>query len=82
VRVEVSTDGGRSWSDAKLGQPPSPFAWAPWSFEWYAEPGEHDLCSRATDETGETQPLEQAWNLGGYANNEVQRVRVVVESEP
>ena len=34
------------------------------------------LCCRATDETGDAQPLEPEWNLGGYENNAVQRVPV------
>ena len=34
--------------------------------------------ARATDETGDTQPLEPEWNLGGYENNAVQRVPVLV----
>ena len=40
--------------------------------------GAFSLCSRATDETGETQPLEPEWNVGGYENNAVQRVPVTV----
>ena len=43
-----------------------------------AAPGEHVLCCRATDETGDAQPLEPEWNLGGYENNAVQRVPVLV----
>ena len=78
VRVEVSPDGGRTWSDAALEQPLSPFAWRGWNFEWDAQPGEHELSSRATDATGASQPLEPVWNLGGYANNAVQRISVVV----
>lgn len=78
VRVEVSPDGGRTWSDAALEQPLSPFAWRGWNFGWDAEPGEHELSSRATDATGASQPLEPVWNLGGYANNAVQRISVVV----
>jgi hypothetical protein len=78
-RVEVSTDGGASWSDAGLGETASPFAWTPWTFRWNAaEPGEYELSPRATDAEGNTQPLEQPWNLHGFANNTVQRVRVEV----
>jgi sulfane dehydrogenase subunit SoxC len=81
-RVEVSVDGGRSWDDADLGPQPSPWAWRSW--EWLWEPrgvGAYELCCRATDAAGNSQPLEAPWNLGGYANNEVQRVAVVVSSE-
>jgi len=77
--VDVSLDGGRSWSNAELGDDlGTRWAWRPWSFRWQAEPGEHELWSRAHDEAGNVQPLEPAWNLGGYANNAVQRVPVTV----
>ena len=79
VRVDVSADGGESWMKAKLGDPPGPHAWSPWTCEWEATTGDHELVSRATDETGRTQPLDPPWNLGGYANNGVQRVRVIVQ---
>ncbi len=76
--VEVSADGGRSWGEAVLGEAPSPFAWRSWMYTWEADPGEHELCCRATDATGQTQPLNPEWNFGGYCNNAVERVRVVV----
>ena len=47
-------------------------------YRWDAEPGEYVLCSRARDEAGNEQPLEPPWNLGGYANNAVQRIPVTV----
>jgi DMSO/TMAO reductase YedYZ molybdopterin-dependent catalytic subunit len=78
-RVEVSTDGGESWADAEIESPLSEAAWRGWSFGWHADEGEHVLCSRATDGAGNTQPLEAPWNLKGYANNEVERVKVRVE---
>jgi DMSO/TMAO reductase YedYZ molybdopterin-dependent catalytic subunit len=78
-RVEISDDDGRTWWEADLDEPPrDPFAWRGWSFSWHASPGERLLCSRATDATGATQPLEPAWNVGGYVNNAVQRVPVLV----
>ncbi len=81
-RVEVSVDGGETWDDATLGDAPSEFAWRGWSYDWDAEPGEHELCCRATDTTGRTQPSAPEWNVGGYCNNAVQRVRVLVSNRP
>jgi DMSO/TMAO reductase YedYZ molybdopterin-dependent catalytic subunit len=79
ARVEVSADGGATWSEARLGAQPSEWAWRAWEWDWDApEPGSYELCCRATDAAGNVQPLEPRWNLGGYANNEVQRVPVVV----
>ncbi len=81
-RVEVSVDGGSGWSSARLGPEPSKWAWRAWKWEWDpVEPGTFELCCRATDSAGNVQPLEPAWNLGGYVNNEVQRVPVVVAGE-
>jgi sulfane dehydrogenase subunit SoxC len=77
-RVEVSVDGGESWDDAALVEPPSEFAWHGWSSRWEASPGEHELCSRATDVSGQSQPLNGEWNVDGYCNNAVQRLRVTV----
>jgi sulfane dehydrogenase subunit SoxC len=78
-RVEVSADGGTSWNDARLGAQASRWSWRSWEWDWDpGEPGVYELCSRATDAAGTVQPLEARWNLGGYANNEVQRIRVTV----
>src|SRR5829696_5816779 len=66
-RVEVSTDGGATFNAASLDPPLGANAWRGWSFTWDATPGEHILSSRATDSSGNTQPLEPRWNLKGYA---------------
>ena len=80
TRVEVTTDGGGSWAPARLDPAGggSPWAWQRWWYEWDAAPGRHTLSARATDVTGRTQPLSQPWNRGGFANNLVQRVDVIV----
>jgi sulfane dehydrogenase subunit SoxC len=77
-RVDVSADGGRTWRAAALGEAASPFAWVAWRYQWEAVRGEFELCPRATDRTGNTQPLEPPWNPEGMMNNAVQRVQVVV----
>ncbi|WP_205324273.1 sulfite oxidase [Glycomyces sp. YM15] len=75
--VEVSTDDGRTWNEAALDAPTGHhWAWRRWRFDWTAVPGEHMLCARATDAEGDTQPVDQPWNRGGFANNLVQRLPV------
>ena len=76
-RVEVSTDDGATFSAAALNPTMGEHAWRGWCFDWKAGVGEHVLCSRATDAAGNTQPLDPPWNLKGYANNAVERIRVV-----
>ncbi len=79
AKVEVSVDGGLTWAEATLGDSLSPHAWRSWSYIWDAtEPGEYELCVRATDGAGNIQPAAQNWNREGVQNNSVQRVRVVV----
>lgn len=77
-RVDVSTDGGESWSAAALEPPLGPHAWRGWSHEWEAMPGRCTICSRATDAAGDVQPAAPAWNVKGYANNAVERIAVTV----
>jgi DMSO/TMAO reductase YedYZ molybdopterin-dependent catalytic subunit len=78
-KVEFSSDGGATWQPADLAPGTSPRAWRRWTVEWRPDgPGDYELCCRATDSTGNSQPTETPWNLGGYANNSVQRVPVTV----
>lgn len=78
VRVEVSTDGGASWRDAELGPPLGPHAWRRWTLAWEATEGEYVVAARATDASGRSQPTDQPWNRGGFANTSHQRVEVLV----
>ncbi len=80
TKVELSDDGGRRWSEAALGESPSAYAWRGWTCKWAAEPGEHELCVRASDSAGNVQPVDQGWNLEGVENNAVQRVTVMAGS--
>jgi DMSO/TMAO reductase YedYZ molybdopterin-dependent catalytic subunit len=77
-RVEVSTDGGQTWDAADVEPARQRWAWCGWAYRWNAQPGRHTLCARAIDASGRVQPTEQPWNRGGFANNLVQRVSVVV----
>ena len=79
TRVEVSTNGGMSWEEAKLVSEPAPYAWRHWEYRWVASrPVLAHLCSRAFDAAGNSQPLEAPWNTLGYANNAIQRVEIEV----
>jgi len=79
TRVEVSDDGGKTWSDASLEEPVSEHAWRGWSWRWEAKPGRRTLCVRAWDSEGNAQPVDQSWTYQGMGNNMVQRVDVIVE---
>jgi sulfite oxidase len=65
-RVELSTDGGKTWQDAKLRGEAVPGCWRLWEAEPMLAAGKHTLVVRATDSTGAVQPREFPWNLKGY----------------
>ena len=76
ARVELGVDG--MWQDAALDQPLERYAWRGWRCMWNAEPGVRELCCRATDAAGNTQPLDPPWDNVGFGNNGVHRVAVTV----
>lgn len=76
--VDVRPDDDSPWQPATLGPAPAdPWTWRSWEMPWTATPGRHTIAVRATDADGRSQPTEQHWNLGGFCNNAVQRVRVL-----
>jgi sulfite oxidase len=79
VRVDVSHDGGRSWTGADLLEDLGRWAWRLWRVELELGPGEHEIVARAWDSAAGTQPehASTVWNPKGYVNSAWSRVRVV-----
>jgi sulfane dehydrogenase subunit SoxC len=59
-RVEVTTDGGRSWVPANLQEPRLPIALTRFRLRWRFDGRETAIASRAIDETGYVQPTREA----------------------
>jgi DMSO/TMAO reductase YedYZ molybdopterin-dependent catalytic subunit len=78
--VEVSTDYGRSWSHAQLGQPRNKYDWQRWTHSAVLpRPGFYEIWARATDTRGTTQPfLASDWNPQGYGANPYHRIQIKV----
>ena len=72
--VEVSTDGGKTWSDAKLGQDLGRYAFRPWSFDLNAKRGKNTVMANAINNIGQTQTATLIFNPAGYHNNVMQRL--------
>lgn len=60
--VEVSTDGGDSWDEARITEQPNPdgIAWSLWQYDWQAEAGSHELVVRMIGLDGSVQTGETA----------------------
>jgi len=78
ARVDVSIDGGASWTQADLLENLGRWAWRHWRIVLDLVPGEHELLVRAWDSSAATQPEDEAalWNPKGYVNNARPRVRI------
>jgi sulfite oxidase len=78
ARVDVSIDGGATWSQAELLDDLGPWAWRHWRLTVELSPGEQEILVRAWDSSAATQPEDEAalWNPKGYVNNARPRVRV------
>ena len=81
ARVDVSGDGGRTWTQAMLeDHGPSRWGWTFWHGELDLPPGDHEICVRAWDTAGQTQPArpDDVWNFKGYLSTAWHRVHVTV----
>jgi sulfane dehydrogenase subunit SoxC len=83
-RVEVSTDGGKTWQDAHLQEPVLPLAHTRFRLDWRWDGQEAVLQSRCTDETGYVQPtLAELVKVRGleshYFNNAIQSWKVAAD---
>jgi len=80
VKVDVSTDGGQTWSSAALGKDQAHYAWRLWEFKWKPpKSADYVIMSRATDSQGRVQPAVADWNPSGYLYNAFDRVNIHVE---
>jgi sulfite dehydrogenase (cytochrome) subunit A len=75
-QVAVSTDGGASWTQAKLGKDLGKYSFREWKLPVKFAAGAHELKVRATSNAGEVQPAEPRWNPAGYLRNVIETVRV------
>ena len=78
ARVDVSHDGGATWSQAELLEDLGQWAWRHWRITLELAPGEHEIQVRAWDSSAATQPEHEAalWNPKGYVNNACPRLHL------
>src|SRR4029079_10934517 len=80
AKVEVSTDGGKTWNDAKLLGESKVNAWRLWELDWQtpSQPGKQTLMARATDSLGRTQPVHRDPDRGTYMINHLLPIEIEV----
>jgi DMSO/TMAO reductase YedYZ molybdopterin-dependent catalytic subunit len=80
ARVELSTDGGTTWAEAKLLDKAVPYAWRRWEYRWRtpAQPGAYTVRARATDLRGRVQAMERDPDRRNYLISHVLPIAVTV----
>ena len=69
-RVDVSTDGGKTWQQARfVGADLGRYAWRQFVLPVKLEAGTYTIASRATDTRGNVQAESRIENTGGYINS-------------
>jgi DMSO/TMAO reductase YedYZ molybdopterin-dependent catalytic subunit len=76
--VAISIDGGKSWMPARLGKDLGKYSFREWKLPVKLAAGRYELKVRATNNAGDTQPMDPTWNPAGYMRNVVETVRVTV----
>ena len=68
MKVEVSVDEGKAWTEAKLIGERGKWSWTLWEARLHVVKGENlRILSRATDKAGNMQRDDSEWNLRGVA---------------
>jgi hypothetical protein len=81
--VDVSVDGGRTWSPAQLIGPQARYSWNLWEYLWeVAQPGDYQILARAISTGGRIQPTKHDPLNGGYLIHHSRPAIVRVESRP
>lgn len=77
-RVDITTDFGASWQQAKLDRPANRLAWQRFNAKvQLPDAGYYEVWAKATDSAGVAQPmLVPGWNPKGYLNNACHRIAV------
>jgi len=73
--VEVSTDGGKTWTAASLGEDLGRFAFRSFSFPFKpSAKGKQTVMARATNKIGQSQTADLIHNPAGYHHNVIHSV--------
>jgi DMSO/TMAO reductase YedYZ molybdopterin-dependent catalytic subunit len=77
ARVELSSDGGKSWQPTMLGKDYGKYSFRQWETNLALAKGNHALMVRCTNLAGDAQPLSPNWNNSGFMRNVIETVQVV-----
>lgn len=79
ARVQLSVDGGRTWTDTQLGHDYGRYSLRQWQTSVrFVQRGRQTLMVRAIDSTGQAQPATPNWNGAGFMRNVIESIQLDV----
>jgi DMSO/TMAO reductase YedYZ molybdopterin-dependent catalytic subunit len=76
--VDVSTDGGKTWTPAQLGKDEGKYSFRQWQSQiTLPSAGKYSLAVRCKNTNGEAQPDTPNWNGSGFMRNVIETTNVV-----
>jgi DMSO/TMAO reductase YedYZ molybdopterin-dependent catalytic subunit len=78
ARVDVSSDGGRTWQATRLGNDEGKYSFRQWETRFtLPSSGDHSLLVRCTNANDVAQPDMANWNPAGFMRNVIEATPVV-----
>jgi DMSO/TMAO reductase YedYZ molybdopterin-dependent catalytic subunit len=78
ARVDLSSDGGKTWQAAQLGKDEGEYSFRQWEARFTSPAkGNYTLMVRCTNSNGVAQPAQANWNPSGFMRNVIEATPVV-----
>ena len=78
AKVELSSDGGKSWLPTTLGEDHGKYSFRQWEAKPALAKGDYALMVRCTNLAGEAQTPSPNWNNSGFMRNVIEAIKVAV----
>ncbi|HVA12373.1 MAG TPA: hypothetical protein VNF99_03910 [Stellaceae bacterium] len=77
ARVDISSDGGKTWHSAQLGRDEGKYSFRQWTAHFTpTAKGDYTLMARCRSTSGEVQPTKPNWNPAGFMRNVIETTSV------
>ena len=77
AKVDVSTDGGRTWWKTRLGPDHGPYSFRRWDATVPIHRGRVPVMTRCWNTRGVAQPFRPIWNPGGFMRANVETTTII-----
>ena len=77
AKVDVSSDGGRTWYKTMLGPDEGPYSFRRWDGRIPLRRGSNPIMVRCWNTKGAAQPMKPIWNPGGFMRGNIETTTII-----